>query len=84
MIARFNMLSRCLLAIMTLVLLFAGVNARAQTPVNNAQLISMAIPHFEASQSDVVTVTMKNTGTTTWPANGNYKLRTSPPWESGK
>jgi len=42
--------------------------------VNNADFVSQVIPELVPGKSVTVSITMRNTGTTTWIQNGGYKL----------
>lgn len=57
---------------------------RTQPLVNNAQFISQsAIPtSLVTGQTSAVSITMKNTGTTTWAANSVYKLGSQNPQDN--
>jgi len=66
--------------LLTLVLLAA---AGAAHGANNAQFISQSVPAaMVPGQSYAVSVTMKNTGTTTWTRAGNYKLGSINPFNN--
>lgn len=60
------------------------------TPLNNAQFISQSVPtSMVAGQRYPVSVTMKNTGTSTWTAANNYRLGSQNPqdnlrWGTGR
>ena len=46
---------------------------------NNAVFVSQHIPEIIAGETVTVSVTMKNTGTTTWVPEGNFKLASQSP-----
>jgi len=51
---------------------------------NDAEFVSQSVPLTLApGQSTVVSLVMKNTGTNTWTAAGNYKLGTQNPQDNG-
>ncbi len=50
---------------------------------NNSQFISQSVPTtMVVGQTATVSVTMKNTGTTTWTRSGNYKLGSQNPQDN--
>jgi RHS repeat-associated protein len=49
---------------------------------NRASVISMRVPPLIQGQPAVVSVTMQNNGTATWPANSNYMLGSKNPDEN--
>jgi hypothetical protein len=56
------------------------VSVVADAPANNAQFIAQSVPSkMETGQTATVSITMKNTGTTTWTAAGDYKLGSQNP-----
>jgi hypothetical protein len=46
---------------------------------NNASFVSQVVPTLEADNTYTVSITMKNTGTTTWTPEGNFKLGSQSP-----
>jgi len=57
-----------------------AITVEAPTPINASQFIGQAVPASLApGQSTTVSITMRNTGTTTWTAGGGYKLGTQNP-----
>ena len=46
---------------------------------NNADFVSQSLPDFVSGETVSVSVTMKNTGTTTWTKEGNFKLASQSP-----
>ena len=59
------------------------------SPVNDASFVSQSVPPMCAGRSFVVSVTMKNIGSTTWTAAGNYRLGSQNPqdntiWGTGR
>ncbi|PQB07686.1 hypothetical protein BST83_11355 [Polaribacter filamentus] len=46
---------------------------------NNASFVSQLVPIMEAGNTVIVSITMKNTGTTTWTKEGNFKLGSQSP-----
>jgi RHS repeat-associated protein len=56
-----------------------AVNA---APSNGAAAIAMQVPPLIQGQNATVSVTIQNTGTTTWPAGSNYKLGSKDPDEN--
>jgi len=77
-------LSRSLVAFLVLaavVLLTTG--ATPALAANNSSFVSQSVPtSLNAGQSTTVSVTMKNTGTTTWTQAGGYKLGTQNPQDN--
>ncbi len=58
-----------------------GANAIAQT--DNAGFVSQSVPStMVATQSQMVSVTMRNTGTTTWSYGQSYRLGTQNPQDN--
>jgi hypothetical protein len=50
---------------------------------NDAQYVGQVVPaRLEAGQSQVVTVTMRNTGTTVWPAGAAHRLGSQDPQDN--
>lgn len=59
------------------------VTVTEQLPVNNAQFVSQSVPAIMVpGQVYTVTVTMLNSGTTTWSAAGTYKLGSQNPQDN--
>jgi len=46
---------------------------------NNASFVSQVVPTLEPGETVTVSITMKNTGTSTWEADGNFKLGSQSP-----
>jgi len=46
---------------------------------NNASFVSQVVPTLEKGETITVSITMKNTGTTTWTPEGNFKLGSQSP-----
>lgn len=46
---------------------------------NNAAFVSQSLPEFVSGETVSVSITMKNTGTTTWTKDGNFKLVSQSP-----
>jgi NADPH-dependent 7-cyano-7-deazaguanine reductase QueF-like protein len=69
--SRFDRIVACLF--LSLLFICFGKSAQAQT--NGAQFISQSVPTTWATgQTQTLSVTMKNTGTTTWTAGSSYSL----------
>jgi RHS repeat-associated protein len=51
-------------------------------PSNGAAALAMNVPPLTQGQNATISVTMQNTGTTTWPAGSNYKLGSKNPDEN--
>ncbi len=49
---------------------------------NNAEFVSQTLPNLNAGKTVSVSITMKNTGTTTWTNRGNFKLASQSPAEN--
>jgi RHS repeat-associated protein len=66
------------------------LSTQAQAQTNNAAFVSQNVPStMTAGQSYTVSITMQNTGTTTWSASTNYKLGSQNPidntlWRDGR
>lgn len=59
----------------TLLCLLLWLTGAQAAPGNGAQFVSQSVPtRLVAGQSYTVSVTMKNTGTSTWSAGANYYL----------
>lgn len=57
-----------------------SLSAQAQAQVNNAEFVAQSVPTaMTTGQTYNVSVTMKNTGTSTWSAGSNYKLGSQNP-----
>ena len=66
-----------ILVFLSLMFIFCPLTVFA---ANNAQFVSQNVPQtMAAGQTYTVSVTMKNTGTTTWTASGNYRLGSQNP-----
>ena len=67
-----------------------SVNVTAPPPVNSAQFVSQSVPtSWTIGQTQTVSVTMKNTGNTTWTAGSKYSLGSQNPqdgtwWGTGR
>jgi RHS repeat-associated protein len=51
-------------------------------PANGAAALGMSVPSLTQGQNATISVTMQNTGNTTWPAGSNYKLGSKNPDEN--
>lgn len=49
---------------------------------NNAAFVSQSLPEFKQGEKISVDITMKNTGSTTWTPEGNFKLVSQSPAEN--
>jgi RHS repeat-associated protein len=58
------------------------INVNAPPQLNGAQAVAMSVPTLTQGQSATISVTMQNTGNTTWPAGSNYKLGSKNPDEN--
>ena len=59
-----------------------AVVVSAPAPVNGAQVLSFLVSPMTQGQNATVTVTLQNTGGTTWSAGSNYKLGSQNPGEN--
>ncbi|WP_426194211.1 RHS repeat-associated core domain-containing protein [Massilia sp. DWR3-1-1] len=59
-----------------------AVAVSAPAPRNGAQAVELRVPPLTQGQVAVLSVTMQNTGSTTWAAGSNYKLGSKNPDET--